>query len=250
VTLREALRHLADVPVLLVATDFDGVLAPLVSDPETSRPLPAAADALRELAALPDTTVALLSGRDLATLARLSGLGGEAVLIGTHGAEFDDGLALPAAAVALRDRVLAAVKPLVADVAGASVEVKPASVAVHVRNADRDAGDRLLAAVAEGPGGWDGVHSTAGKRVLELAVIETSKGTAIETLRDQVGASAVFFAGDDVTDEKAFAVLGEGDVGVKVGEGSTAAQYRVADPEAMIKVFALLAEERRQHTGT
>ena len=44
------LDQLAGVGRLLVALDFDGVLAPLVDDPSASRPLPASADAVRRLA--------------------------------------------------------------------------------------------------------------------------------------------------------------------------------------------------------
>ena len=58
------------------------------------------------------------------------------------------------------------------------------------------------------------------------------------------GATAVFFAGDDVTDEHAFAVLRDADVGVKVGPGITAAQYRVESPQSFAAALALLAELR------
>jgi trehalose 6-phosphate phosphatase len=72
--------------------------------------------------------------------------------------------------------------------------------------------------------------------VLDLAVTEVNKGVAIDRLRDD---ATLFFAGDDVTDETAFARLRPGDVGVKVGEGETAARYRVADPA---ELAALLQE--------
>jgi len=250
--LRTAVGRLATAGTLLVASDYDGVVAPIVSDPAAAFPLPAAIDALQELATLPRTSVALLSGRALVDLSRLSGLGGEALLVGTHGVEFDDGFAIPPEAAALRARLLDELRPLVAAVPGAALEEKIASVAVHVRNAESDAGEKLLAGVAEGPGSWPGVHSTAGKKVLELAVVETSKGTALDVLRERTGADAVLFLGDDVTDEKAFAVLrpATGDVGVKVGPGPTAAEYRVDDPEQVVGLFALLSEERRLHVGT
>ncbi len=47
----------------------------------------------------------------------------------------------------------------------------------------------------------------------------TTKGEAIEHLRRYTAADAVFFAGDDVTDEDAFAALIPDDVGVKSGPG-------------------------------
>ena len=56
-----------------------------------------------------------------------------------------------------------------------------------------------------------------------MAVVQVSKGAAIDTLRTRLGADAVLFVGDDVTDETAFVRLRPGDVGVKVGEGETAA---------------------------
>ena len=52
------------------------------------------------------------------------------------------------------------------------------------------------------------------------------------------GAQAVFYGGDDTTDEDAFAVLGDTDLSIKVGEGSTRARFRVADPDEF--AFVLL----------
>ena len=67
--------------------------------------------------------------------------------------------------------------------------------------------------------------------MLEFAVISTDKGEAVDILREQHDASAVVFFGDDVTDEKAFRRLRDGDVGVKVGPGDTLAGYRVDTPD-------------------
>ena len=76
---------------------------------------------------------------------------------------------------------------------------------------------------------WD-AHATAGKAVLEFAVISTDKGEAVDILRDQTDSTAVVFLGDDVTDEKAFRRMRDGDVGVKVGPGDTAAGFRIESP--------------------
>jgi trehalose-phosphatase len=53
---------------------------------------------------------------------------------------------------------------------------------------------------------------------------------------------ATLFIGDDVTDEDGFAVLGSGDLGIKVGEGATKAAHRVADPHEVIRVLWNLHE--------
>nr|MBA3294681.1 trehalose-phosphatase [Geodermatophilaceae bacterium] len=42
--------------------------------------------------------------------------------------------------------------------------------------------------------------------------------------------------------EDAFAVLGPDDVGIKVGDGPTAASYRVADSAAVLAVLTHLAD--------
>ncbi|GAA1616729.1 MULTISPECIES: trehalose-phosphatase [Brevibacterium] len=85
------LRPLAEADVLLVALDFDGVLAPLQDDPSRSRVVPASAEAIAELAGLPRTQLALVSGRDVETLRRLASPPPETMIVGSHGAEIDLG---------------------------------------------------------------------------------------------------------------------------------------------------------------
>src|SRR5690606_14188374 len=126
-----------------------------------------------------------------------------------------------------------------------TVEIKPASVALHVRNAGPEIGRRALNQVRQGPACWVGVQVTEGKAVIELAVIPTDKGSALDTIRHQEGASAAVFFGDDVTDEKAFRMLSGPDVGIKVGEGESLAKYRVPNTEAVSCALAFLLEERR-----
>ena len=81
--------------------------------------------------------------------------------------------------------------------------------------------------------------------MLELAVVQVSKGAAIDTLRERLEADAVLFVGDDVTDETAFVRLRPGDVGIKVGDGETAAGYRVTTPEDVTGVLEELLADRR-----
>jgi trehalose 6-phosphate phosphatase len=64
--------------------------------------------------------------------------------------------------------------------------------------------------------------------VLELAVTDADKGSALVRLAGELGATAVLYLGDDVTDEDAFRALTDA-VTVKVGDGDTAARHRVAD---------------------
>jgi trehalose 6-phosphate phosphatase len=246
--LDEAVQALAGVPRLLVALDFDGVLAPIVNVPSDARPLPVSAAALGSLATLPETTVALLSGRGLADLAAVSGFGSPIRLIGSHGGEFDDGGAVLDEGQRERlDRLGAELRDLVSGEPGVTLEDKPAGIAVHVRNAAPDVGARVLDAVRAGPAARPGIEVTPGKAVLDLAVLQVNKGLALDVLRDRLKADAVLFAGDDVTDETAFSRLRPGDVGIKVGPGETAARYRVpGPPEVGLLLEELLAARSAQ----
>lgn len=247
ITLRHALAQLARSPRLLVACDYDGTLAPLVGDPNRAFPRPESVTALRLLAGLADTTVAVISGRALRDLATLSRLPGEVHLVGSHGSEFDAGYVhgLEPAVRQLLQRLHAELIQITGGLDGVSLEVKPASVAVHVRRAAPAVAQRAVADVLAGPCTWDGVQVTEGKAVVELAVVPTDKGLALDVLRHQLGATAAVFFGDDVTDEKAFARLSGPDLGVKVGEGDTAAGYRVSSTAHVATALAFLIEERR-----
>ena len=248
---RQAVADIARTPRLLVVCDYDGTLAPIVADPAQAVPRPESVAALRALGALPDTTAGMISGRALRDLAALSGLSGDPSagmhLIGSHGAEFDAGFAhaLDGEAKALRSRLETGLESLVGDAPGVFLEQKPASIAVHVRRAEPAVGESVLEAVRSGPASWEGVHVTEGKAVIELAVLETDKGAALDLLRHQVEATAAMFVGDDVTDEKAFARLAGADVGVKVGGGESLAEYSVPDTADVAVMLACLLAERR-----
>ena len=243
---------------LLVASDFDGVLAPLGDDPSASRPTAAATAALDRLAAVPGSRIrlALVSGRTLESLAALAQAPAGTLLIGSHGAERGElvtgapgdaagvvhrPFALSAAEAALLDQVRVGLEGVATDVEGAWVEHKPSAAVLHTRRAAAEDGTRAAEA-AHTLGVALGGHTMRGKDVVEVAVVATSKGQALTALRRELAAAAVFYMGDDVTDERAFEALGPDDLTVKVGAGDTAARFRVSDPDAAAKVLAALAD--------
>lgn len=241
--LQRALADAARSERLLVTSDFDGTLAPIVNDPADARALPDAAETLVALADLPSTEAALISGRALAVLRALSGVPSSVHLVGSHGAEFDSGFSHDID-TALLDRITAALNDIADGRPGVAVETKPASVALHVRNASREDGEAALDAARSAAASWD-AQATEGKAVLEFAVIQTDKGEAIDILRDQHDASTVVYFGDDVTDEKAFRRLRDSDVAVKVGQGETLARYRVETPEDVAAALKYLLDTRK-----
>jgi trehalose 6-phosphate phosphatase len=234
-----ALGALAARRPFLVASDYDGVLARLRDEPSAAVPEPGVAEALARLAAVDGVAVALVSGRGVEDLRTTSGLTGPYHWVGSHGAEFDGPLAGELAD--RRDALVDLLAPVVAGTADAWLEVKPASVAVHVRQVR----DRLAAAALLDRVGTlvdSSLTMKPGKDVLELAVTDADKGTALRRLAADLGVSATMYLGDDVTDEDGFRALGRDDVTVKIGEGPSDARYRVADPAGARAVLDRLAE--------
>lgn len=248
-----SLARLAGTDRLLVALDVDGTLAPLDDEPMRVRMLPAARDAVLALAALPDTTVALVSGRTLHDLRVITEHTGDSPLLlaGSHGAEYW----LPgegerprdedAADAVLRDELRGRAEELVAPLDGAWIEPKTFGFAVHTRLADaataaaaQDAVDALIAAEASA---W---RRRTGRDIVEYASRAEGKDTALALLRRRTGATAVLFAGDDLTDEDALAGLGPDDLGVLVGDRPTHAGVRVPDIAAMAELLRQLADLR------
>src|SRR5690606_6119838 len=125
--------HLARAPQLLVACDYDGTVAPLVDDPMAALPHRDTVIAMRALASLPQTHVAVISGRSLRDLATLSRMPQEIHLVGSHGTEFDIGFgsSLPPDVARARERVESALRAIALRTEGAVVEPKPAAVAFH-----------------------------------------------------------------------------------------------------------------------
>lgn len=247
--LRDAVRRIAQTEHLLVALDFDGTISPIVDRAGDARPLPRSAAAFAGLAALPRTTTALLSGRALASLRAVASPPVDTLLIGSHGAEAWLGpgsseLTLDESQRLLLAEVRGVLEDIVEQAPGTLLEDKPAGVVLHTRLAEDDVAEDAVAAARSVLQERKGVFLKNGKRVLETSVVNASKGEGLTFLRQITGATAVLFAGDDVTDEDALGRLEPGDVGVKVGLDFTQAEFRVESPVHVAELLEALLQER------
>lgn len=226
----------------LVGFDVDGVLAPIVQHAEDARVSPAIHATLRRLA--DRTAVAILSGRSLDDLERLFAFPDGVHVIGSHGLEVrgEEGVALGVDEQYTFDQLeLLGRKAVDAVGDGAWLEYKPASVVVHTRAADPESVAPAIEAVTRLAEMIDGAQVKPGHHVVELLARSASKGQALLALADRLGRSPLVFVGDDVTDEEAFALMGDDDISVRVGEGATVARYRLVGPDDVAALLERLA---------
>ncbi len=205
---------------ILVASDFDGTLASLVSDPWGATIVPAARRALRRLAVAPDVQVVLLSGRTVLDLAGRARVGGIRYL-GDHGAEwataprgFRPGALkvqrepASSAEIAMVERLRVEVPQALAE-EWLIVEPKGSALTFHFRSAPDTEAARARVVAATDAVDPDGVLvRSGGRRSLELRPTgATDKGTALLRLIEESRPRVVVMLGDDHTDALAFDAL-------------------------------------------
>lgn len=207
----------------LLAFDFDGTLAPIVSRPHAARISVAVRRRLALLSAL--LPVAVITGRMVSDVVPRLGFQPRFV-IGNHGAE-DPG-AIPEIAIPeldpLRARVRLHAQALHA--AGVEVEDKGYSMAFHYRLAsDRPAALDMITSVVRDP--QNGIRIFGGKCVVNVAPENApNKADALETLVRRCGAQRAIFVGDDVNDEVVFARAPPEWLTVRVGRDDPATRAR------------------------
>lgn len=249
----DALHRVAAAERLLVASDFDGTLAPLGDEPMAVRMLPAARAAVEALAPLPGVWVALVSGRSLVDLEIIAEHDERSPLLlaGSHGAEYwfpGAGAIEPIDAdadTALRDLLRRHALEATDDLDGIWIEPKTFGFGVHTRRATAEHAAEANARVdslvrAEAPH-W---RRRTGHNIVEYSFRHEGKDTAVAHLREHVDATCVLFAGDDITDEDALQSLGPDDLGVHIGDGPTAATLRLPDIAAFAAFLHDLARLR------
>ncbi len=188
---------------VLLATDFDGTIAPIVREPAAAQMHPAARSFLARLAGDRDVVVAIISGRDVEDMRpRLRGV--RAFVAGSHGLECEDpdrrvlwtcSRAFPQPEPALLAQLQRA---------GMRVERKKFSLAVHFRGLDPTGVTGTLDPFVAWARG-EGLSVIPGRMIVEARVPGGGKHAALRTIAEHVDAERVLYAGDDTTDFEALA---------------------------------------------
>ena len=228
----EELAHRLAGALPAVFLDYDGTLTPIVDRPGDATISDRMRETVRRLARR--CPVCVISGRDRTVVQELMGLR-ELVVAGSHG--FD--IWSPTGGAVQREvggefrtqlgTVQARLCEELSGIAGALVEPKASSVAVHYRlvaDAERPRVEQIVRDVVRARP--DELRITPGRLVFEIQPnVDWDKGKAVLHLLkaldlDREGVVPVYL-GDDLTDEDAFEALAGRGVGVLVG--------RAGDPE-------------------
>jgi trehalose 6-phosphate phosphatase len=208
--------------------DFDGTLVELADAPDAIRVPGDLAPLLGRLARRLGGRLAIVSGRALGDLDRHVACA-RAAFSGSHGLELrlGDGTLLPAARPPALDAARDEIARFAAGDGRLLVEEKPASIALHFRQAPDREEEALR--LMEGLAACNGLSVQHGKMVAELRPAGADKGDALRALMREppfAGARPVF-VGDDLTDEHGFEAAARlGGAGVLVGPPrATAARY-------------------------
>jgi trehalose-phosphatase len=240
--------------------DYDGTLAPFHTDRFAAFPYPGVEDRLAVLSGLPQVHLVLVSGRPAHELRGLLPPTTKAEIWGSHGHErlTRDGsyklFALDPEQQATLKRVAGQISAL-----GFSetLEVKPSSLAIHWRSFEPAVQEQihslvqsLFAGLAE-PGN---LHLLPFDGGLEVRSTDRTKGTAVEQiLALEPAALPAAYLGDDLTDEDAFAAVGNRGFSVLVGAEIRAslARFWLQPPEGLLEFLdEWIAAVRSQSPAT
>ena len=240
---------------ILLMTDYDGTLTPIVGDPAHAVLAEQTRQDLLQLARSPRGAVAVISGRALGDLRARVGIE-EAIYAGCHGLEIASGqLSFRHPDAVAQESTLSAVNDCLVSraplVAGMRVESKGLAVAVHYRHVApaeiRNVEIELARAIREQGSRLKIFH---GSKVIEiLPQVAWTKGECARWIHDRVRASLPgqalwLYLGDDWTDEHAFEVLSGQALTIRVGDTVPAskAAYRLQDVSEVHKLLAALAD--------
>lgn len=221
---------------VLLAFDFDGTLAPIVSRPERAMMRPTTGALFEAVAAR--YPCIMVSGRARADVARhLHGIGVYEI-VGNHGLEPWKASARLAKRV---EHWIPLLEQRLAGLAGVEIEDKVYSLAVHYRRsrARRLARTKILGAVSD----IVDMQVMGGKQVVNLLPKGAPhKGLALLRERARLGCDTAIYVGDDETDEEVFALDQPGQLlSIRVGpRRNSAASYFIENQERIDDLLDLL----------
>lgn len=235
----------------LLLLDYDGTLVGFAKHPKDAMPDKKLFSLLQQLASLPNTQVAIISGRDAQTLEQwFSTL--PVFLIAEHGASIkrpgDSWEIAEAADQSWKNLIRPTLEMFSKRCAGSFIEEKNHTLAWHYRKVEGELGftrsrellDNLFHLVRNVQ-----LQVIDGNKVIEVRVSGIDKGAAARRIVQESSYEFVMAIGDDKTDEDMFRVLADKAITVKVGPGHSIAAYYIKSQQDVIRFLNELVTEAR-----
>ncbi|HTI50691.1 MAG TPA: trehalose-phosphatase [Planctomycetaceae bacterium] len=242
---------------LVLLFDFDGTLVEFADAPAEAVLSGTVRQCLAALAALPGTTVGVISGRELEDLKQKVGLTG-LYYAGTDGLELEfEGKVITHPLVGhcsdLVSRIAETLRPFVTTCPPTWLEQKRFGVTVHYRGLDTQLVPLLHEGIDQHLAPWaERLHVVTGGKAVEITPnIGWTKGTAVEFLLDHIDTDDlhILYAGDEACDVEAMWTVGmKGGISVGVGPGPpTIAEYKLPNAAAVERLLEELCRALGGH---
>ena len=223
----------------MIFLDYDGTLVDFKDDPELAEPDKKVLSLLKKLSQLPDTNLAIISGRDQDFLDKWFG-NLSITLVAEHGyfIKFKNNgwTSKGSNQKKWQDDLLPLLETFTDRTPGTFIEEKLNSLVWHYRKTDPElAAERVveLKTVLNSLIS-DELNILDGDKAIEIAFGRFNKGTAVSEIISDKVVDFILSIGDDVTDELMFNVLPEHANTIKVGRKKTQAKYFIENPKAVI----------------
>jgi trehalose 6-phosphate synthase/phosphatase len=223
-----------------ILLDYDGTLAPLAKTPSLASPQKELLAFLEEISSDEKNEVVIISGRDADTLQnwlgqfKLNFIAEHGTFIRYKNGEWESQTNVSSG---WKDEIRPMLQSYVFRCAGSAIEEKQNSIAWHYRNTHPELGfvrsrelmNNLSHLTANSP-----VQVIDGNKVLEVRLTGMDKGSTALKVYNKFHPDFTICIGDDTTDEDMFAALESKAYTIKVGNGSTAANYNIAGQKEVL----------------
>jgi len=237
---------------VLLLTDYDGTLTPIVATPEQAVLSPAIRRLLKRLSYLPHVRVGVVSGRSLKEVKHFVNLP-KLLYVGNHGFEIKGpGFSFVHPQAKRSQKAFQAfskkLRTSLQDIPGARVEWKGLTLSLHWRTVSRKKVRlfrRRIDALIRTSLSKGSYRMTRGKCVMEIRPpVVWDKGKSVAWLRKRLSRKGsipyVIYLGDDRTDEDAFRVVNRcGGMSVLVGSirKKSQAKFQLENPQEVSRWF-------------
>jgi trehalose 6-phosphate synthase/phosphatase len=232
--------------------DYDGTLAPFKNLPSLASPGNEMLDLLNNLSADERNQVVIISGRDGETLEKWLGHL-PVTLVAEHGAciryKNESWQEQVSVTPEWKDQVRPLLELFSSRCVGSFIEEKRNTLAWHYRNTHPDLGftrsrelrNSLLQLTANTP-----LQVIDGNKVLEVRLVGIDKGATCQKLMSRFNPDFTICLGDDTTDEDMFRLLRDTAYTIKVGSGSTAAEYTILSQTEVLPLLRNFVSVKQQ----